>query len=511
MSGCPAVERSIEIAVISPNTSSTSSPAEAQVDPAPSNTVAGDETSRSLCGGTPLPLVIPTDAAYFNREFGFTVYSTDNSITTTQGLRGGLLGEIVSAVFVDEDGLWIGYGNLGDGQRRGASHISNPLDAGSVNPSSRIWEACATVNGNRIGQHVNTIVKDANDNLWVATDGDGVWRLQGGSWEQFVFDQVTDNPGLPSMATFTLVPQDDDILVGTLNGVVRFNGLNWSELPSLAERKGVHAIAFAPNGDTWVGFIESGLRHVLSDGSFQDYRADNSGLSDNDVRDIVIDDEGAVWVATLGGGISVFDNGTWTTYRAATGALPSDNVSVLVKDKYGRMWAGTEGGATYFDGTKWSIYNNFNTLAIGMGESTPEGCSDAVDVWVGTAGAGLTHSRSPALSPVITDFKVGGIPEVIEPGAEFAPVITVTLAADYQLTGGDFLQVADQSQYTQVPLIGVPLNEVIKGGESYTFKFEENPFKAPEEPGHYQSIWRLWQCTRYVGPPISIEFDVHSP
>jgi len=459
-------------------------------------TLAATEAPSSRCGGTPGTLKTPSDPTDFDRELGFTVYNTGNSYTTASG---GLVGNIVRSIFVDEDGVWIGYGT----PPGGISYVSDPIDGGS-----RIWEACADAEGKVIGQLSNSITKDQRGDLWVATDGDGVWRLQEGAWEQFVDDPISGSGNLPHRATYTVVAQDGNILVGTLVGIVRYNGLTWTGL-DIADQKQVHTIAFNA-GETWIGFVEKGVRHIRADGSWQDYTME-SGLGSDKVRSIAIDNEDRVWVGTAGGGISVFDHGSWAVYRGGQSGLLSDEVRILAIDKHGRVWAGTDKGVCYFDGKVWHTYSDLDTWTIGFGKSERERCSfDDEHVWIGTNGFGLTHGRLPAPSPVISDFRVNGIPDGLAPDETFYPSVVITLEEGYNLVEGDFLHAAGETSYTPHPFV-VSFDTPSDDSRSYTFSFEDNPMTAPQEPGDYQSIWRLWQCGRYVGPPITIGFTVRSP
>ena len=466
------------------------------------STASVNETVLGECGNVPQTLPIPSGPESFNRKFGFTTYTVSNSSTAAQG---GLLGNTIRSVFGDENGVWIGYGSSSE-SNGGVTYISNAVEGG------RIWETCADARGTAIGRLVNAITRDNQGNLWIATDGDGVWRLRSGKWEQFIFNETSSITVLPHRATFTIVSHNNDIYVGTLTGVIKYSGSTWTKEAFMADERQVHAIAFAPNGDTWVGFITKGVRHIQFDGSWQDITSADD-LSNDNVRSILIDNDERVWIATLGGGINVFqDDNLVATYRAGAMSLPSDNVKALIKDKFGRIWAGTDKGTSYFDGTRWNMYSNLDTYSIGFVKSTQERCSSDNDhVWIGTNGSGLTHSRLPARSSVISNVQITGIPVTLTPGQSFSPEVTVAIDAGYNLAAGDFLQVTDENSYTKnkQPKLAIPTDVIIEGGKSYTFRFsDDNAMIAPQEPGDYVSTWRLWQCGRYVGAPIRIEFTV---
>ena len=457
--------------------------------------------SGSVCGGTPVKRALPQSPYDFNRQLGYTVYNTTNSYADPNQ---GLLSNTIRSVFVGQNGIWVGYGVSNSGEK-GISFVSNPVE------TNRIWEMCLNSEGKPIGRLANSIMEETNGNVWVATDGDGVWKLQNGAWEQYMQDDlVVSNNLLPVKATYTVVGQGDNVLVGTLKGLIRYNGINWTKITSLEDGK-VHTVAFARSGDTWVGFIDQGVRRIKPDGSFQDFNTSNSQLTNDNIRSIVVDKDEKIWIGMWGGGISIYDNGNWSSYRKDPKGLQSDNVNVLSQDRFGRIWAGTEGGTSYFDistGT-WKIYTDANTFAIGFGKSTRERCSFQDDpVWIGTNGQGLLNSRLPAPVSVIKNFIVSNLPVTVKAGDKLTPLVAVSLTHGYKLAGGDFLQTTESMEYTPSPTIAVDPSKLDADAQQFEFSFKDNPINVPQEPGEYKLVWRLWQCGRYVDPPIVLQFKV---
>ena len=72
------------------------------------------------------------------------------------------------------------------------------------------------------------------------------------------------------------------------------------------------------------------------------------GLADNRAQDLLEDQEGILWIATLGG-ISRFDGRQFQNFTIADG-LPNNHVRCLYQDRRGRLWFGTDGGAVVYDG-----------------------------------------------------------------------------------------------------------------------------------------------------------------
>jgi Two component regulator propeller len=450
-----------------------------------------------LCGsGQPISVTIPMGPGNFDNQFGYTFYNTNNSHE--------LALNAIRSLLADENGLWVGYGGISNVGRGGVSFVGHDISG------ARLWEYCTNIPGKPIGRLSNDLAKAKNNALWVATDGDGVWRLQGGKWEQFIYD-ASVNDAEPSAVTYAIAANDNTMLVGTSDGITRWTGATWERVLYSEQ---VVALAVDARG-VWVGYPKGGVSlNPWESNPLQDYNVAKGDLASDAVRTITIDTKGRVWVGTDGGGLSVFDNGKWSTYLASNSGLLSDTVKAVAVDEYDRVWVGTSKGTSYFDGKKWYPYTTVPTTAIAFARVPHDPCSpdDTVwDVWIGTDDKGILNSRLPANSPVVANVSVSDVPATLRPGQTFTPSVTITLEDGYGLTQGDFLQTLDVNSYTPNPLVGLPKGLVVKGGVPYTFSFKSNPMKAPEQNGAYSTTWRLWQCGRYVGQPIKIDFTVSNP
>jgi diguanylate cyclase (GGDEF)-like protein/PAS domain S-box-containing protein len=72
------------------------------------------------------------------------------------------------------------------------------------------------------------------------------------------------------------------------------------------------------------------------------------GLPQSQVSALSCDERGALWVGTLGGGLSRFDGNAFLTYTRAEG-LSDNRVTALAQDPEGRLWIGTERGLSVRD------------------------------------------------------------------------------------------------------------------------------------------------------------------
>jgi serine/threonine protein kinase/ligand-binding sensor domain-containing protein len=112
--------------------------------------------------------------------------------------------------------------------------------------------------------------------------------------------------------------------------------------------------ALARQGDfLWAGGPGGLVRWDLRDGSYVKLGIED-GLVSTQINDLLVDEEGDLWVATSAG-INLFDGQIWRTYDVTDG-LDAPWVSILFLDQDGGLWAGTaygDRGLNYFDGTAW--------------------------------------------------------------------------------------------------------------------------------------------------------------
>jgi ligand-binding sensor domain-containing protein len=101
--------------------------------------------------------------------------------------------------------------------------------------------------------------------------------------------------------------------------------------------------------------------------------------------------DGTVWGVTLGRGLASFDGqswtdgGSWAFYDAADG-LPSDQIIDLAVAPDGALWAITAGGIGYFGGRGWkSVELDHSLGAIRAMAFAPDG-----SIWLGTS-EGVAH------------------------------------------------------------------------------------------------------------------------
>lgn len=110
------------------------------------------------------------------------------------------------------------------------------------------------------------------------------------------------------------------------------------------------------------------------------------GLPQVDVRSILEDSRGYLWIGTNSGGAARFDGIHFTLYDKKSG-LSGNTVYSMIEDSKGRLWFGTNEGISVYDGFKtinYSVKNGLSSNSIYKITKDSKG-----NIWAGTSGGGV--------------------------------------------------------------------------------------------------------------------------
>ncbi len=267
----------------------------------------------------------------------------------------------VNIIFKDVSGVyWIGTQdglNIIDPAKGMFTHYQN--DPGDANSLSLNF--------------VTSFYEDTNGKIWIGTYGDGL-NIFDPVTEKFTYvknDPFNSN-SLVNNAIRAICEDDEGyIWIGTMKGLNRYdpktgnfllfqydpdndNSICGNDILSVV--KGVH-------GDVWVGTYGDGfcrIEPILHEqGQYRITRfRHNENLSNfvssDFVRCLQVDQQGIVWIGTLGGGLDRYDpnNGLFTNYTAYPGniySLSNNNINAIMEDRFGRLWITTWNGLNRFE------------------------------------------------------------------------------------------------------------------------------------------------------------------
>ncbi|NQT25929.1 hypothetical protein HQ585_11275 [candidate division KSB1 bacterium] len=223
---------------------------------------------------------------------------------------------------------------------------------------------------------VNSILVH-RDTIWVGTDQGAAYAelgyanlLDPQSWQN-----INSNNGLPGNQVNTIISHDQNIYLGTNEGVFQFNDhdtfLASQEIQSflsledklyvlttgrLYEKDAGNWQQIGPNlsgglrlshlnEQIWIGTTKGIV--TLSDSQDEWNQFVPNTPEYNTFGGFAVDQDGVLWCASAqsnGGGFSRFDGDTWSTYNTQSGhGLLTNNVSAVTVDLNNEVWLGTAG------------------------------------------------------------------------------------------------------------------------------------------------------------------------
>jgi signal transduction histidine kinase/ligand-binding sensor domain-containing protein len=200
------------------------------------------------------------------------------------------------------------------------------------------------------------VFEDSTGNIWIATDhGSKQYGLT--RWERSTgkFRQFFQQDGLPELAIATAFAEDKSggLWFGFVDGGIsryrngRFTLLNAPDAP----KTGIINMYRDKAGRVWIATAREGLFRVdrpeAEHPTFKRYTI-NEGLTSNNVRCIVEDSYGSIYVGTVRGVNRLSPETGSVKYYGTSDGLASDFINVAYRDRDGTIWFGTFNGLSKF-------------------------------------------------------------------------------------------------------------------------------------------------------------------
>jgi len=261
------------------------------------------------------------------------------------------------------------------------------------------WTVYNTSNSDLPDNYVTALAIDALENKWIGTCN-GFAKFDGRNWRAYAL-----NFGLPFEDVNALAIDGSNLWIGNgpywgKGGLVKIDWTNctygrknctaytYNTSNSGLPDNDIQALAIDNNNNIWIGTDKGGLAKFDGVNWWTVYDTTNSGLPDNDVQALVVD-ESNIWIGTYEGGLAKFDGTNWTVYDTTNSGLPDDDITALAIDYNNNIWIGTrQRGLVKFDGSSWTVYNIGNS---GLPDDDIRAL--AIDynnnIWIGTQDGGL--------------------------------------------------------------------------------------------------------------------------
>jgi signal transduction histidine kinase/ligand-binding sensor domain-containing protein len=242
---------------------------------------------------------------------------------------------------------------------------------------------------------------DSEDRTWFAPSEGGLYWLKGG-----VIGSV-NNAGLDKDVVYSVTGGGGELWIGRQRGGLtrlQYKAGEWTnetytQAQGLAQNS-VYAVHQNRGGAVWAATLSGGVSKLM-DGKFSTYTT-ASGLLSNSVTSISESSDGTMWFATPKG-LSALSNGRWQSFTLRNG-LPSEDVICLLTDSMGVLWLGTSRGlASIRSGSAWvpnAVPDTLHEPIVGIEEDRNGG------LWIATANHVLRVDRVKLLGDKVSEGDV---------------------------------------------------------------------------------------------------------
>jgi len=221
---------------------------------------------------------------------------------------------------------------------------------------------------------VTAITQDRRGRIWVSIRKQGLYVKNKSEDSNSPWQLIKTEIGLADQISRLLVDTDDALWIGSADGVQRIRMVNNNS---------------ANIADNQITPVIEALRA-------------KDGLSSNDVRDLIEDAEGNIWVGTEAG-LDRYRDGLISMWNASRG-MTEEFSRTVIEDRFSNIWVGTSNGLFRFN-ADGSVVKRFDgndglvsTAILSMTES-PDGT-----LWVGTNLGGLYYVENDRLVNMSAKF-----------------------------------------------------------------------------------------------------------
>lgn len=174
---------------------------------------------------------------------------------------------------------------------------------------SQIWDGI-------YGDTFGAIGQAPDGSLWF-----GSWTGNISIYQDGVWNCITTQDGLPSSPIKAIFPFDGKMWIGSMDGMFLSDGISVTPY-SAACAQGVFKAKQASNGDIWVSTRSQRILHITSES--QTCYAQDAGLPEGPTAGIMQDDQGSIWMGSVGNGIAKLESLDFEHFTYTKEDLPQD-------------------------------------------------------------------------------------------------------------------------------------------------------------------------------------------
>ncbi|OGU66975.1 MAG: hypothetical protein A2499_17515 [Stygiobacter sp. RIFOXYC12_FULL_38_8] len=213
------------------------------------------------------------------------------------------------------------------------------------------WVSYNKKNSPILSNTINCIAADKKNNIWFGTDK-GLSRKNGSKWTNY----TTENTSLPTNTiNHIAVDNNDGIWLSTSKGIFLLRNSILTDYSYNLANKNVKMISCSKKDTIWASVTGVGLCKLMGN-RWIIYNSLNSGLKENNINCMTVDDFENVWIGSPNYGLTFFNRYEWTTFNDSPTGIFSLHISYS-----DTMWVGTSrypygyGPIFYDNGQEWKM------------------------------------------------------------------------------------------------------------------------------------------------------------
>ncbi len=184
---------------------------------------------------------------------------------------------------------------------------------------------------------INCLEYDNQGRLWIGTNGKGLSCLS----EKGVVPFTIANGLFSNVINTLTIGTSGEVIVGTSVGL---NVVTHETVTPIEFLKGqqINDLRIDDNGALWAA-TAVGLARLQPEKKVYEFISRKNGLPSLEITGLNFDREGSLWLTTSKGGLVRLKASTIRTYTTLHG-LSTDEVNVITEDRDGRLFVGSDGG-----------------------------------------------------------------------------------------------------------------------------------------------------------------------
>ena len=222
------------------------------------------------------------------------IFDKKEETFSKNGIPSALYPQSIKTITRDDDHIYIGTKN------------------GRIFTTSPDLDHITEIETTELKSEISCILKSINDELWVGTGGDGLWKisLNGGKCQRFVDAQERKNSSEDIIKALCF-DEDGTLWIGTKKGlkIMHDDHLHvylHENRPGSIPHNSVGALFSDKQGTMWLGTYYGGICYYTAySSSFRHImlKSSQGKIYGNIISDIIEDDDRSLWIGTNSGGL----------------------------------------------------------------------------------------------------------------------------------------------------------------------------------------------------------------